>query len=686
MRAVFRIFLSMSFTGACLILILFLVKRFLKDKISRQWQYYIWLIVILRLLCPFGLEINIMEEVYQTVIQSDSLLQQNIYDVSEDTDVVVSSEKNGQRTESSEYKRSLWNVISLFMDYIWLIWLAVAAGFMIRKVTIYQSFIRYINAGLVPVSDIEILDRLAVISRQIGIKKPVELCINPLIASPLLIGFFHPYIVLPSENIVEKDFKYIVFHELMHYKRRDIFYKWLVQITVCLHWFNPFVHLMGREIIKSCEFSCDEAVVARIGRENAQDYGKTLLDAMASVGKYKESLGAVTLSENKVLLKERLGAIMSFRKKSKATIFLTGTLTLLIIFGASFIGVYPEVSAYSGQEGKRGDYISDNNVKILYSAQAEKYYNAGSLPLFQIVFSKLDEEMQQMWLNKIYEDGKIAFFSVSISQLKTDGALIKLLAEKTYADRSISFFSVLTNRMSKESLELWLDRAIEDMRWNFQSVLFEKLDKDDELDALEEQLEMQQMEEYKSHGVVFNGKECYYKNQLVNIFMDARSNGSFYTLNINPKGAVNIKIIRNGANEITGVDYMTETEVKEILEDMAADDEPEIIPVNIKTLDGGDVVYLGEYMLSYGDRIWYDVLAETGNGLQVGFAKVEDKFLNTVYYSTQNLRQNGNALKCTADITFSSPVKPGKYKLFIRATEDTLKNVKGSISISYANV
>ena len=70
---------------------------------------------------------------------------------------------------------------------------------------------------------------------------------------------------LPSADIPGKDFRYIILHELMHYKRRDMFYKWLVQITVCLHWFNPLVHLMSREITKACEFSCDEAVLAKMG-------------------------------------------------------------------------------------------------------------------------------------------------------------------------------------------------------------------------------------------------------------------------------------------------------------------------------------------------------------------------------------------------------------------------------------
>ena len=79
--------------------------------------------------------------------------------------------------------------------------------------------------------------------------------------------------------------------------------------------------------------------------DNAQDYGKTLLNTMAAVGKYKENLGAVTLSENKQLLKEMLGAIMKFKKKSTAIRFLTGVLTLCVMFGAAFVGVYPVAAA-----------------------------------------------------------------------------------------------------------------------------------------------------------------------------------------------------------------------------------------------------------------------------------------------------------------------------------------------------
>jgi len=351
MNAVLKIFLSMSFSGGLLILALLLGKHFMKDKISRQWQYYIWLVVVLRLLLPFGPEVSLMGKAYQAVDQAISQTaplppqQQPPLNVpGGNLAPAVGAEQHNETVDSPAdgvtTAHPLQDIGALLINHIWLVWLMASLGLLIRKITVYQGFVQYIKAGLTPVSDIGRLNELSIVAEQSGIKKPIELCVNPLVSSPLLIGFFHPCIVLPSADIPEKDFRYIILHELTHYKRRDMFYKWLVQITVCLHWFNPLVYLMSREITKACEFSCDEAVLAKMGSGNAQDYGKTLLDAMAAAGRYKGNLGSVTLSENKRLLKERLGAIMKFREQSRSVKILTVLLTLCVVLGAAFVGVY----------------------------------------------------------------------------------------------------------------------------------------------------------------------------------------------------------------------------------------------------------------------------------------------------------------------------------------------------------
>lgn len=588
MNTVLKIVLSMSVSGALLILVLFIGKRFLKDRISRQWQYYIWLIVILRMLLPFGPEINLMGKIYQAMGQTITAAvflpsQQISVDIPDEFPISSdgleqNNEKMNELAESFAVEPSFQDIVTVLIKHIWMIWLAVAAAMLIRKITIYQSFIQYINCGSTPVSDIKILDQLSAMTDLEGVKRPVELLINPLVSSPLLIGFFHPCIVLPGVDNSEKEFRYIILHELTHYRRGDMFYKWLIQITVCLHWFNPFVYLMCKEIAKACEFSCDEAVLIKTGYQNAREYGKILLDAMVSVGKYKESLGALTLNENKQLLKERLEAIMNLKEKTKVTKILTGVLTVCIILGALFIGVYP-VNAVSYRE----ESVESNEIAIsepdkqerftqtrkglrfgISSPDAEQCYEAGSLPLFQIAFSRLDEDEQRTWMEKIYADGEIAFFSISVDELNIDSPLIRDFAEKFYEDGSVSFFSVLTNRMTKETMESWLDRALEDRKSSFQSVLFDKLEKDGEKNALEKELEQKQMEEYETAGVIKNGKDYYFQGQLINIFLDARPGKPYYTLNLNPKGTVNVKINRGEDGEITGAVYMTEEEVAEL--------------------------------------------------------------------------------------------------------------------------
>ena len=723
MSADMKVFLSMSFSGSVLILALFLGKRLLKDKISRQWQYYIWLVAVFRLLIPFGPEVNLLGKAYQAADQAILRIlsrQQLPPDLSEGVPIVPGSEHGNEKqsfpAENPAAVSPAKDTEMTLSGWIRLIWLAAALGLIIRKVTIYQGFIRYLNAGSTPVSDIGMLNRLSVFAEQIGVKRPVELYINPLVSSPLLAGFFHPCIVLPRADIPEKDFGYIILHELTHYKRRDMLYKGLVQLTVCLHWFNPFVHLMSREITRACEFSCDEAVLAKAGAENARDYGKTLLDAMAAVGKCRKTPGAVTLSENKQLLKERIDAIMNFRRKSKPVRLLTGALTLSIVFAGAFAGIYPvEAAGHTTDSPKaEGDTESIPEASEIpredYAARAERYYEADSLPLFEIAFYRLDETTQRKWVEKFYEEDDIAFFSVAVRSLDKNDSLFAEYAEKAYAAENTAFFSVMADCMDTAELEAWLERALEDGVWSFQSMLSDRLVHSSEYDEREESLEKEWEEEqaaqYRAAGVTVDGKEYYFQGQLVNIFLDIRSDNSFYALNMNPEGTVNIKIIRDADNTIKDVVYMTEEESAALLGDIGDQDDsfeeedwlksgrnegsggrvwyPRLIPVNRESLSDGEIVWLGEYTLSEGDRIWYAVFAETGDGLQVGFARPGDEELEEVYYSMHSLRQEDGALECIEHNVFGPPAAPGTYELFIRATDGPLGNVTGSVSIGFA--
>lgn len=349
MNELFKTVLSLSLAGSAPILLLLLIKPLLRGRVGKRWQYYIWLVVILRLLLPFGAKGSPMDTLFQQsgrlpVVQTAPSPSQTPAPQPQGPAV---SGTGGAQTAAPfpAVLRRAGTALRPVTQYLWLVWLMVALLLLLRKITIYQSFARYLKAGNTAVADPALLDRLALLGEQAGVTRPMELCVNGLISSPLLIGFFRPRIVLPTAALSEADFAYTVLHELTHYRRRDMFYKWLVQLTLCLHWFNPLVHVMAREIGRACELACDESVVRTLDGDKRRAYGDTLLHAVGAGGGYRDSLSSVTLGESGALLKERLEAIMSYRKPSKAAGALALALTLALGVGATAIGAYAAAPA-----------------------------------------------------------------------------------------------------------------------------------------------------------------------------------------------------------------------------------------------------------------------------------------------------------------------------------------------------
>ena len=59
-----------------------------------------------------------------------------------------------------------------------------------------------------------------------------------------------------------------------------------------------------------------------------------------------------------------------------------------------------------------------------FAAQIKQYYEEGSLPLFQIAFSQLDETAKMVWLERIYTDGQIPFLGGAVNELEIDSAAV----------------------------------------------------------------------------------------------------------------------------------------------------------------------------------------------------------------------------------------------------------------------
>lgn len=692
MRDVLKMIASLSFSGSLLILALLLLKPLYKYRLSKRWQYYIWLVVIARLLLPFTLEVSFSGALFK---QTDRILSQMLYERKMEKEAVfrlhtypVQQGESHFFTDGGEGGDDIADKVSNWQGdesesgdtvlpkpkdstgtgtALCLIWLGMALTLLVRKITIYQSFVKYVKIGCREVSDIILLERLTQAGERMGIKRPVDLYVNGQVSSPMLLGLTHPCIVLLNDDLQEKDFEYIVYHEMTHLKRGDVFYKWLVQLVMCLHWFNPLVYLMGREINRACELSCDEAVICRLDAQDRRSYGDMLFRAMGTKGECKSSAMSVTLNESVELLKERLSAIMNFKKGSKVVILLTALSTFLFTVGAVAMGAYASPGSkaddafplsaakednasafrytqegyyqapylfeigwnvrqdadkeYAGREilmpdGSSMTVLCTDGCKniledmdmfaaltalltrmyeetaetefplirpIVVSVQnvgdarteelAEVYYQENSLLQFAAVFALLDEKTQARFLEKCYLDEDISSFSVGVGQLKADSPLVDYFGKKAYEDDKIAFFSVLTGSMDTKTKEEWLARAARDDRAGFQSMLLGDMGKTEELDKMKENLEKKLLEEYQKFGITREGTAYYYQGSMVGILLDSRPDSSFVRLDMNPEGTANIRITRDDKEQIVGVDYMTEDEIKELLGDNNVSDD-----------------------------------------------------------------------------------------------------------------
>ncbi len=853
--------LSLSLAGSVLILLLMLLRPLVRERVSRRWQYYIWLLVIARLLLPVG---GLEAPARIGTAEPGAAPALSLPEVDREDMEARTSEEAAPGFNDSQKP---WAAVK---ENLWVVWLAGALALLIRKATAYQSFLRYLRAGRKPVEDPALLDRAAKAGEEIGVKRPVELYVNPLAASPMLLGVRKPWMVLPTVELPEEDFRFVVLHELTHCRRRDVLYKWLTQLTVCIHWFNPLVHWMAREVERTGELSCDEAVLRRLDGPGRRAYGDAILRTISAGGGYQAVQPSPTLGAEGKHLKERLETIMKFKKTGRLAAVLAALLAVVLGVTGAAAGIYaglPSVKAgtayrYTMESYYEAPYIfgigwnlpkeegtsasvalpDGGKLKVCFTdaakgviqdkkamaaltkvlarlreetggtdfpmtrplvyqwkdtggesqeTLAERYYKEGDLPSFKTVFAGLDRPEQAAWMTKIYEGGSYAFFSVAAAGLETDGELVTAFAEKAYAGGAAGHFSILADRMSEETLELWLERAKKDKQFAFQSILYNKLGMDRDLDELEARLDAAQAAQYKAAGVTMEGRNYYYKGELVNIFLDLnRPDNSIITLNMNPKGTVNIKIVRNEKGAITGVAELTQEEIEDlfgeddgqdwdwdnekwnwdwdwddekwnwdwddekwaeeekrlaeeyaahgvikqdgknyyyqgrlvyIFLDRRADSGPytlnmnpegtvnirivrdksgkitgvaeltreEIkelfgidlkeIPVELDSVKGGEYIWLGTYTLNEGDTVSYDVSAEKGGQMSVGFARPGDKRPGTVYKTITNRREDGKLEISSGPMDWESPLEPGEYSLFVHAPSGKLENVSGRI-------
>ncbi len=333
---IFKTLLSLSISGGFIALILIALKPFFKNKFSNTWYYYIWLIVILRLTIPYSPSIDI----YNLKNKTSNIIVTNEnkkVDMNLNFEVTNKEIPNTFNNLNLYIEKTLFSKQFQYYNYISYIWLIICIFLSIKKIINYYSFIKFIKRNSKPIVDDTIINIHINICKSLNTKQ-IPIYFNDIIISPMLVGFFKPYILLPQKQLQNiSQLNYVLKHELTHYKYLDIYYKWFVQFIMCIYWFNPVIYLINKEINRYCELSCDELVIRNLEFIEQREYGNTLINSLEINSNYNNI--SLNLTQNLKLMKERLDDIMKFQKKSKPTIFLSVLITIILCIGTAFIKI-----------------------------------------------------------------------------------------------------------------------------------------------------------------------------------------------------------------------------------------------------------------------------------------------------------------------------------------------------------
>ena len=136
-------------------------------------------------------------------------------------------------------------------------------------------------------------------------------------ASPCVIGFWRPAIVIPAfmlENGSEEELGWALRHETAHWRAGDS--RWIFVFTLirCMHWWNPLVHRLASGWADSREQLCD--LQATSGLANRAGYGEFLIAMAAKVGKPAPLAVAMAKRPRAVRLKRRIVLLLDAMTES----------------------------------------------------------------------------------------------------------------------------------------------------------------------------------------------------------------------------------------------------------------------------------------------------------------------------------------------------------------------------------
>lgn len=321
-----------SVSGSIVVALIMLIRILFKNKLGSRWNYYIWFILVFKLVFPYFPEGPL-----------------NIYEFIEK--MIICITKNAQYTLNTKLINQGTSEVSLFADstkdyavsvskgvindkYV-MLYIAWAIIFFLCLFIIVLNNIKLKTAiktkSEVKEKDINVL--LQSCKNELNINQKIKMVRIEKDRYPALFGFINPCILMPQDienKITNDELRYILLHELAHYKRKDMFVALIISILQLIYWFNPIIYYAFYLMKKDMEIACDGYVLSKISKDEVKSYGFTIVKLLEISIYNKKTTATLGIMKNKKSAKNRIKMIAEFKKESKIKVMINSVVFIFV--------------------------------------------------------------------------------------------------------------------------------------------------------------------------------------------------------------------------------------------------------------------------------------------------------------------------------------------------------------------
>lgn len=338
-----------------------LIKKLFRKHLTNRMQYNLWFLLLSLLAIPFisfhfkgVLPISLWDKkLFIVSLDNKNSLANAISTVPNET-------ANWMNDFTSSVSSKTSSTVGFILFLIWIIGMFIMSGLIIKSAFRF----RVVQNSALPLQNPEIRRLYHKCLKEMGIKKVLPIYSTAFLKSPIIVGLFKPCIYFPIHLISDynaSDIRYILLHELQHYKHRDALGNYLMIIANIVYWFNPFIWYALQEMRNDREIACDTSVLKMLEEAAYTDYGNTLINFVEKVSllpfPFTSGVGGSTTQ-----IRKRILNIVNYHPTSfKET--LQGILAYVLI-AAFLLGLTPALSTHAADQTHY--YFSANTQNVSY--------------------------------------------------------------------------------------------------------------------------------------------------------------------------------------------------------------------------------------------------------------------------------------------------------------------------------